>query len=721
MTLFLNVKIKNMKKILFIITLTIVNLGFSQQKELTLEDAVLKQRTTLAPENLKNVKWIPGTESFSYMSNDMSTLLKQNGSNSKSETLLTLTSLNKSLKLDKGFTHFYSLKWINSDNFIVNLGTKYFEFNVKNKSGKLISELRDGDENIDINLKSKNIAYTHGKSLFVAISDKKKMVIQRDHEEVVVGQAFARFEFGISKGTFWSPSGKMLAFYEKDEMEVSNYPLVDLNSTPANLNNIRYPMAGQKSEIPKVGVYNTLTEKVIYLNTQGKKDDYLTNLSWCPDGKYILIAEVNRGQNHMKLNKFEATTGKFIKTLFEEKNNKWVEPENPAYFINNNEFIWMSERDGFMNFYKYDLEGKLIKQITNNKWVVSGIIGLDKSKENLIFSGTGTSPLDAHIFSVNLINAKQKQLTETSGVHNVIMNSTGTLLVDNYSNTTTPRKINVIDINGKVKRNVLTAKNPLTEYKISKPEISTIKSADGTTELYTRMIKPTNFDPSKKYPVLVYVYGGPHAQMITNRWLAGGSMWMYYQAEKGYIVYTVDNRGSAGRGFNFESVIHRNLGDKEMEDQVKGVDYLKSLSYVDANRIAVHGWSFGGFMTTSLMLRNPGIFKVGVAGGPVTDWNFYEVMYGERYMDRPEENKEGYEKAKLHNYVKNLKGKLFLIHGTADDIVVPQHNYSLIQAFVNEGVQIDFFPYPMHPHNVRGKDRVHLMRNILSYIDENNN
>jgi dipeptidyl-peptidase-4 len=251
-------------------------------------------------------------------------------------------------------------------------------------------------------------------------------------------------------------------------------------------------------------------------------------------------------------------------------------------------------------------------------------------------------------------------------------------------------------------------------------EIKTIKAADGTTDLYTRLIKPSNFDPTKKYPVMVYVYGGPHAQMITNSYLDGANLWMYWMAEQGYLVFTVDNRGSDNRGFAFESVIHGRLGVNEMDDQLKGVEYLKSLPYVDGTRLAVHGWSFGGFMTTSLMLRKPDTFKVGVAGGPVTDWKYYEVMYGERYMDTPAENPKGFEEASTLNYVKDLKGKLLLIHGTSDDVVVMQNNLALIKKFVEAQKQVDFFAYPMHKHNVIGKDRVHLMTKVLNYIIENN-
>lgn len=704
-----------MRKLIFGFFICLTSVSFAQnKKDLTLKEAVLEQYRSLAPKSIKDIKWIAYSTLFSFQSDDMQTLKVQNGK--KVKDIITLSKLNAALGTE--LKHFYSLKWIDSENFIVSSGLKYYEFNLRTNKGSLLAELPEGAENIDLNINSKRISYTNGKSIYVIKEGKEKSIYIRRHEEIVSGQAIARSEFGITKGTFWSDKGNYLAFYEKDETNVSNYPLLDITTTPADLNSIKYPMAGQESEMARVGIYDFNNDKTIYLKTDDEeKDKYLTNVGWSPDEKFVFVAVVNRGQNHMKLNKYDVATGKLIKTLFEEKNDKWVEPETPPYFLTNRDFIWMSERDGFMNLYHYDIEGKLIKQLTKNKWIATEIIGYNKSKE-LFFTGTGDNPTEHHAFKVSVASGKQTKLTKEKGWHKIKF-GTGSF-IDEYSNITTPRVIQVVNQNGVLTNTILKAENPLDNYKVSTPELLTIKSADGSTDLHCRMIKPSNFNPNKKYPVLVYVYGGPHAQLVTNRWLGGASMWMYYQAEKDYIVFTVDNRGSANRGFAFESVIHRNLGEAEMEDQMQGVRYLKSLPYVNGNRLAVHGWSFGGYMTTSLMLKKPDVFNVGVAGGPVTDWKYYEVMYGERYMDTPLENPEGYENTRLHNYTKNLTGDLLLIHGTVDDVVVMQHNLSLVKSFVDNEIQMDFFPYPMHPHNVRGKDRVHLMEKVLKYVDENN-
>jgi dipeptidyl-peptidase-4 len=479
-------------------------------------------------------------------------------------------------------------------------------------------------------------------------------------------------------------------------------------------------MIGQKSEKPRVGIYNLATQKTVFISPRGNQDDYLTNLSWTPDEKYVLIAELNRGQNDMNLNVYDANTGAFLRTILNEKNPRWVEPEHDAFFPNtkSNNFVWFSEKDGFPNMYYYSIDGKLIKQLTNNQFVVRDIIATNTAGTEIYFKATGPNPTNMLVYKVDL-KGKQTLITKDQGVHNVIPSADGNWFFDEFSNHDTPSKSLLYDKGLKTKT-LLVSKNKYEGYEIGTAEIKTIKSADGTTDLYTRLIKPSNFDPTKKYPVLVYVYGGPHAQMITNSYLDGANLWMYWMAEQGYLVFTVDNRGSDNRGFAFESIIHGNLGANEMDDQLKGVDYLKSLPYVDGNRLAVHGWSYGGFMTTSLMLRKADTFKVGVAGGPVIDWKWYEVMYGERYMDTPTENPKGFEETTVYNYVKNLKGKLLLIHGTNDDTVVEQHNLALVKKFVEAQKQVDYFPYPMHKHNVTGKDRVHLIQKVLNYVIDYN-
>jgi len=631
----------------------------------------------------------------------------------------TLSEINAALGTK--LKSFVGTQWIDANTIMVSENGKYYNYSITSKKGDGVKESSEKAENQTFDKSKQNLAYTEDNNLYYFTNKMGKVAITANSDKnIVSGQSISRNEFGIKGGIFWSPNASYLAFYQKDETEVADYPLLDINETPGKLVSIKYPMAGQKSEKPKVGIYNLATGKTVFIAPRNNNDDYLTNLSWTPDEKFILIAELNRGQNDMCLNLYDANTGKFVRTLLNETSTKWVEPEHDAYFpnANSNNFIWFSEKDGFQNLYYYTIDGKLIKQLTANKFPTREIIGSNPAGTEIYFKATGENGTNMLAYKVDL-KGKQTLITKDPGVHNVVISSDANWIFDEFSNHTTPSKSMLYDKKLKA-TTLLESKNKYEGYEMGTSEIKTIKAADGTTDLFTRLIKPSNFDASKKYPVLVYVYGGPHAQLITNSYLDGANLWMYWMAEQGYLVFTVDNRGSDNRGFAFESVIHGRLGVNEMEDQMKGVEYLKSLPYVDGNRLAVHGWSFGGFMTTSLMLRKPDVFKVGVAGGPVTDWKYYEVMYGERYMDTPAENQKGFDEASTLNYVKDLKGKLLLIHGTSDNVVVMQQNLALIKKFVEAQKQVDFFAYPMHEHNVLGKDRVHLMTKVLNYVIDNN-
>jgi len=622
-----------LKPYLFVGAVICSFIAFSQKKELTLEQAVLQQHRALAAETLPNFQWIPFTENYTYIAG-YTKLMQASLSNTKANQILSIEEVNKIL--NSKLNWFSGFEWKDTSTFYVNDGAKFYSFNIKSKTGKLITDLGENTENATFQSSKETIAYTIENNLFVNLSDGKKIAITEETDKnIISGQTYARSEFGIHNGIFWSPKGSLVAFSQKDESEVADYPLLNINTTPGSLTSIKYPMTGQKSEKPKIGIYNFSTKSTVYILPQGKSDDYLTNVTWTPDEKFIIIAEVNREQNHMWLNKYDASTGKLIKTLFEETNDKWVEPEHPVFFPSetSSNFVWISERDGFNNIYYYDIEGKLIKKLTANKFVVKNIVQSINNGTEIVFAATGESPLNTMYYAVNL-SGKQRLLTTESGTHSISINSNGKWFFDEYSNHTTPSKSIVTQLNGKKSIVLLESSNKLAEYKIGETEIGSIKNDVGTT-LHTRLIKPSNFDSTKKYPVLVYVYGGPHAQMITNEWLDGSDLWMHWMAEQGYLVFTLDNRGSGERGFEFENVIHRQCGTVEMEDQIAGANYLKSLPYVDGNRLAVHGWSYGGFMTTSLMLRNADVFQVGVAGGPVTDWKYYETMYGERYMDKP--------------------------------------------------------------------------------------
>jgi len=538
------------------------------------------------------------------------------------------------------------------------------------------------------------------------------------HDLVYGGNYVHRAEFGIHKGTFWSPRGNLIAFYREDMSNVTNYPLVDITKRIAEVKNIKYPMAGMESENVTIGIFDTKTNKTINLNTGEPDEHYLTNITWSPDEKYIYISELNRAQNHLKLNKYDVATGQFVKTLFEESNPRYVEPEHPLYFVpGKNEFLFFSERDGYNHLYLYTDDGELIKQITKGKWVVTSLLGFDASAENIFYVSNERNPIERDVYKLNIQSNEKTLLTKKHGTHSPNFNEDKNFFIDQFSSLETPKDYYLTDNNGNEIKTVFSANNPFNDYKIGKMSVFTLMNENGDS-LFTRMIKPIDFDSTKKYPVVIYVYGGPHSQLIRNTWMGNSWIWQYYMAQKGYIMLTLDGRGTDYRGFEFESAIHRNLGQLETNDQKVGIDYLYTLPYVDTNRIGVHGWSYGGFMTISLMQKYPEVFKVGVAGGPVTDWKFYEIMYGERYMDTPQENPEGYANSRITDKVDQLNGHLMIIHGAQDGTVVWQHSLEYLRNCIEKDIPVDYFVYPTHEHNVRGVDRIHLMKKVTQYFDD---
>jgi dipeptidyl-peptidase 4 len=713
-----------MKKII-IVFLLISSQIYAQTKLLTMEEAVLGQRGKLAPQRLNGLTWVSGAAEFSYTKPDPNAsekeILIKGDINNNQKTILSIDDFNSILKtIDLSEQkRFPAIKWLSPTTFKCTIAQKLIQIDIDKKEATVIAALSDNSSNQDIHPVTKNIAFTIENRLLLNISGKSTRVIHDGDYGLVNGQAVHRNEFGINKGIFWNNSGSALAYYHMNETMVTDYPILDNTSTPAKATNIKYPMAGDKSHEVSVYIYNVATNQKLVLNTGDPKDQYLTNIAWSPDDKHVYIAHVNREQNHMKLNKYDAHFGNLIETVFEEKNEKYVEPENPVLFVsgNSNQFVWQSERDGFNHLYLYDIHGKLIKQLTKGNWIVTQVHGFTKNGEKLYFTATKESYIERHLYSVDLASNEIKKLTEGEGTHTCDLNIEAGYFIDNYSSVNIPRNISIYTLEGKKQVELLKAPNPLAEYNMPKMELVKLKNDMGP-ELQGRIIYPLNFDKKKKYPLILYVYGGPHLQLINNTWLGGADMWMYLMAQQGYIVWSLDNRGSANRGFDFESAVHRQLGKMEMQDQMTGLQYVKNLGIVDEKRIGVHGWSFGGFMTTTLMTKQPDVFKVGVGGGPVIDWRMYEVMYTERYMDTPQENPEGYKENNLLNHIDKLKGKLMLIHGTADDVVLWQHSINYVQKCVENGKQLDYFMYPGHLHNVMGKDRVHLMQKVTDYFND---
>ena len=584
---------------------------------------------------------------------------------------------------------------------------------------------------------SRSMAYVKDCQLYVAqavegseeeLLNASRKLTNDGSREIVYGQSVHRDEFGINGGLFWSPDGKKLAFYRMNQSMVTDYPQVDIPDpevTPESGSRIakadpdKYPMAGETSHKVTVGVYDLKSQKLVYLKAGDPTDRYFTNVAWSPDSKTIYMFELNRDQNDCRLVSYDATTGDKISELYRETDNKYVEPLHPIVFLpwDSNKFIMQSQKDGYNHFYLFDSTGKQLKQVTSGKWVAENFLGFNIKQKSLVYESNECSPIQKNIWTVSLATGKRTLADDNGkGWHDGSLSPDGQYVVDKYSTPDTPRNIAIANTNNGRCTRWVTAKDPWKGYDVPEYRCGTIKAADDTTDLYYRMVMPTGFDPKKKYPTIIYVYGGPHAHNVDARWHYSSRSWETYMAQRGYLLFILDNRGSENRGKAFEQATFRHLGDHEVEDQMKGVDFLKTLPYVDSTRLGVHGWSFGGFMTINLMTTHPGVFKCGVAGGPVIDWKWYEVMYGERYMDTPQTNPEGYAQSSLLPKAKNLKDRLEIIIGGNDATVVPQHALSFLKECIKYGTQPDFFIYPGEPHNMRGHQSVHLHERISRYF-----
>ncbi len=733
---------------IFIISLT-ANAAFAQKRQYTMAEAVNGLSTTLAPKSIKQPMWRPGTHQFFYR--DDNGVLKMYDADTRDTVIRYILGAE---------TRKPGFAWrLKNSNYLYANDTLTIH-SMKADKGAVNSQLMvrglpKGIANLTVEPYTGGYAFTKDNNLFYGRSDARpEAVAVNGDKNIIHGQAVHRNEFGIDKGIFFSPKGAYLAYYRMDQTMVEDYPVIDWSVTPAKAENVKYPMAGRKSHEVTLQIYNITTKETIPVKTEGPKDQYLTCVTWSPDERYIYIAILARDQNHLWLNQYDARTGEKVKTILQEKDDKYVEPQHPLAFLpgSTTQFIWWSQRDGYMHLYLCDMAKNSISCLTPGAYVVNELIGFCPRTKEVLLTSAREDPREKHGYAVNWETGKMRRLDTEPGTHTYTASEDGEYLYDSYSveisnyhlseqdfsgdvtkyggkyskplmleTTTAPsidvvaKKSEILAVSGKTLNTFLDAQNPLANF--DRPKIFDTRLLTKTgAPLFGRLILPTKFDENKKYPVIVYLYNGPHVQLVKNSFPASGNLWYEYLAQHGYIVWTMDGRGSSNRGQKFEQAVFRKLGTVEMEDQLQGVKFLKSLPYVDSTRIGVHGWSFGGFMTTSLMLRHPGVFKCAVAGGPVMDWSMYEIMYGERYMDTPEQNPDGYKNSALIDKVKNLKGKLLLIHGTQDATVVWQHSIKFLKAAVDAGKQVDYFVYPGYEHNVRGKDRVHLIQKITGLL-----
>ncbi len=711
-------------RVLTLLALITLSTTLMAQKQFTLEDL------NFGGTNYKNMT--PGDRTLLWWGDrlvhvEASACYTVNLANGKESTLLTAADLNRSIEAaggDETATLQGAVSFPYPDQPLALVtGTKaYTLYNFKTRRVECRIAKTGNEQAVAWDAKSRLLACVTGDNLYVG----GKQLTTDGSRDIVYGQSVHRNEWGIDGGLFWSPDGKLLAYYRMDQSMVTDYPEVNIPEVDDSTHRIatpapeKYPMAGQASHKVTILVYNTASGRSVQLQAGDPTDRYFTNVAWSPDSKTIYVFELNRDQNDCRLVSYDATTGGKIAELYRETDPKYVEPLHPIVFLpwNADQFILQSQKDGYNHLYLMDKSGHEIKQLTSGKWVVEQLVGFNPQHQSVIIASNELNPLQRNLFAVDLNTGRRTLLGSDTGWHTPALSASGRYLVDKYQAPDVPRHIDIVNVDNGRKLAYYDAPDPWAGYTVPSYECGTIKAADGVTPLYYRMVKPAHFDPAKKYPTVVYVYGGPHAHNVDAGWHWRSRSWETYMAQRGYVLFILDNRGSENRGRDFEQATYRQLGQEEMKDQMKGVEFLRTLPYVDTTRLGVHGWSFGGFMTISLMTNYPNVFKVGVAGGPVIDWKWYEVMYGERYMDTPQSNPEGYAKTSLLPKAKDLKGKLQIIIGYNDPTVVPQHALTFLKACIEAGTQPDFFTYPGQGHNMRGHQSVHLHERITQYFDD---
>ena len=671
-------------------------------------------------ERVNGLSWQPGTDNYAYI-DDKGDIMLVNAKNGKESVFRSGKNLG-----ENGFQNLRSFGWVDANTIYSPKSHSTLTYDGKTVTVNKFENV-SWDDVIDQSIKNKVFVIKNDEGVFVqtALNDYKPILLCPDTgKNIVFGESVHRSEWGIDEGQYISPKGNFIAFYRMDESMVEDYPLVNTGTPIATVENIKYPMAGRTSHQVKVGIFDVAKSaqsgKPVYhyIKTDLNDGEFLTNVTFSPDEKYLYISHLNRGQNHSKLIRYDLASGNKLNVLIEETDSRYVEPTDRMIFLKDGRFLWFSERDGWRHLYLCNFDGTLVKKLVDGRFDIVDFYGLDAKEQYAFFTIAPTEkPVNQIVCKVGLKDGKLTRIADADGTHTPIFNESKTYFIDYFTNVTTPRIISVVNNQGKTVKEIKNCKNPYADCAMGTTRIFPIKNKVGDS-LWCRLITPPNMDAKKKYPCLIYVYGGPHSQLVTNSFISGG-VFLEFMAQQGYVVFTLDNRGTQNRGAEFEKCIHRNLGMKEVEDQMCGVEYLKTLPYVDANRIGLDGWSYGGFMTLSLITAHPETFRAASCGGPVVNWEWYEVMYGERYMDTPQENPDGYANANIIPKIKNVKCPLLVMHGCQDHTVVWQHTLELMRQAVTDGIEIEYFPYTAYDHNVIGPERVHLWNKLLHFHNQN--
>jgi dipeptidyl-peptidase-4 len=597
-------------------------------------------------------------------------------------------------------------------------------FDPKSQAGRTLVSGKAALADPKISPDGRYVSFVRDHNLWlVSVSEgKERAVTQGGTEEIRKGELDWVYpeELDIKTAYWWSPDSSAIAYLEMDERKVSQYPLVDFSTPSGEAELERYPVAGGANPIVRVLVTAVSGGEPRAMDIGAETDIYIPRVNWLTDSRHLAIQRLNRTQTTLELLIADTATGK-TRTAVTETDPNWINVSDDLYFLKDGKrFLWSSERSGYRHLYLYDLDGKQLAQITKGEWEITALNAVDESKGLVYFTATEASTMERQLYAAGLDGSGFLKVTKDSGTHDVNFAPNAAAFYDTYSNAATPPRQNLHRADGSRIATINENKvAELADYGLSHMEFLRVKSRDGVM-LNASMIKPPNFDPQKKYPVLVYTYGGPHAQVVRNSWGGANFLWHELMAQKGYIVFSLDNRGSAGRGHAFETPLHLRLGAQELSDQRDGVQYLKSLPYVDGSRIGVWGWSYGGHMTLHAMFEAGDDFKAGFAGGPVTDWHYYDSIYTERYLGLPQKNEKGYEDSSPVKYAGQLKGKLLIAHGTGDDNVHYANTLSVVNDLIEAGKYVEVLAFPGRGHGVSDPPaRRVLMQRVTQFFLDN--
>ena len=577
-------------------------------------------------------------------------------------------------------------------------------FDLKTQSGRVLVSSKDEMTDVKLSPDSHYVSFVRDHNLWlINVADGKESAFTTGGtEKLHKGELDWVYpeELEIYSAYWWSPDSASIAYLEMDESKVTQFPLVNFESYTGEADLQRYPVAGGANPVVRVLVAPVNGGDARPMDIGAETDIYIPRVNWLPDSRHLAIQRLNRAQTILDLLLADTATGK-SSTLLQEKDKYWINVSNDLHFFKDNKrFLWSSERSGYRHLYLYGLDGKQIAQLTKGDWEVSHVDGVDEAKGIVYFTSTEKSPLERHFYRVNLDGSGFARITEEDGVHTVNLSPTTNLFVDMYSNALTPPRQDLYRTDGTKAATLNENKvEALAQYHLSPVQFLTVKAHDGVP-LNCFVIKPPNFNPAKKYPVIVYTYGGPHAQVVLNAWMGGNLLWHEMMAQKGYIIFALDNRGSTGRGHLFEEPIHYYFGASELSDQLDGVAWLKNQPWVDSQRVGIWGWSYGGHMTLHAMFEAADLFKVGFAGGPVTDWHFYDSIYAERYMGLPQQHEGEYKQCSPISHVGGFTGKLLIAQGTGDDNVHYSNTLALINDLISRGKYVEVIAAPGRGHGV---------------------